>query len=203
MADSSISRRPARGHQANRSDRVGAGPVEQPAPQAAAQATSAVDILHFGSTDLVACAGPCVITVSVEITMPGIEAITRALARLQRRYGSVCAFSVTDRQSSGGIDPACRQGLIELTRKYTHVLSGTATVLEGAGFRATALRSLVTAIHLASSSTHPAKVFAAVQPALEWLASTQPAGALDIAGMAQSITTFRAQLKEKASKRDP
>ena len=39
------------------------------------------------------------------------------MARLQRRYGSVCAFSITDRQSPGGIDPTCRQGLIDLSRK--------------------------------------------------------------------------------------
>jgi len=165
--------------------------------------TSAVDILHFGSTDWVACSGPCVITATVEITMTGVDAIARAMARLQRRYPTICAFSITDRQSAGGIDPECRQGLIDLTRKYTHVLSGTATVLEGTGFRATALRSLVTAIHLASSSSHPAKVFASVQPALEWLASTQPAGALDISSIAQALATCRAQLKEKSSKREP
>lgn len=202
MADSSIFRRAARAHQGDGPGAVSVSPVERPAPQATAQPTS-VDILHFGSTDLVACAGPCVVTVSVEITMSGIDAITRAMARLQRRFGTVCAFSITDRQSSGGIDPACRQGLIELSRKYTHILSGTATVLEGSGFRATALRSLVTAVHLASASSHPAKVFASVQPALEWLASTQPAGAIDVASLAQAITTFRAQLKEKASKREP
>jgi hypothetical protein len=159
--------------------------------------------VHVGSTDVVACAGPCVITVTVEITMSGLDAIARGLARLQRRYASVCAFSITDRQSSGGIAPECRQGLIDLTRKYTRVLSGTATVLEGSGFRATALRSLVTAVHLASSSSHPAKVFASVQPALEWLASTQPDGALDISSMTRAIATFRAQLQQKSHAREP
>jgi hypothetical protein len=203
MADSSRSRRAARAHPSDRSDVVGVSPVERAAPQATTQPTSAVDILHFGSTDLVASAGPCIITVSVEITMSGIDAIARGMARLQRRYATLCAFSITDRQSSGGIDPECRQGLIELSRKHTHILSGTATVLEGTGFRATALRSLVTAIHMASSSSHPAKVFASVQSGLEWLASTQPAGALDISSMAQAVATFRAQLKEKASRRDP
>jgi hypothetical protein len=201
MADSSRSRRAARTHQG--SDVVGVGPIERPAPQATTQPTSAVDVLHFGSTDLVACAGPCIITVSVKITMSGVDALARGLARLQRRYATVCSFAISDRQSSGGIDPECRQGFIDLSRKYTRILSGTATVLEGGGFRATALRSLVTAVHMASSSSHPAKVFASVQPALEWLASTQPAGALDISSMAQAIATFRAQLKEKSPKREP
>jgi hypothetical protein len=198
MADSSRSRRAARAHPS--SDVVGVGPIERPAPEAGVHRTSVVDIVHLGSTDVIACSGPCVITAVIEITMPGVDAIGRTMARLQRRYGTICAFSITDRQSSGGIDPACRQGLIELSRKHTHALSGTATVLEGSGFRATALRSLVTAIHLASSSTHPAKVFASVQAGLEWLATTQPAGALDISSVAQAVATFRAQLKAKASK---
>lgn len=162
---------------------------------------SGVDILHWGSTDLVACAGPCIITVSVAITLPALNALGRGMAQLGLRYAKIASFSVSDRTTGGAIDPACRQELIDLTRKFTRILSGTATVFEGSGFRATVLRSLVTAIQLASSASHPAKVFTATRPALEWLASTQPAGALDVDHLTEAIAALRAQLKEMAPER--
>jgi len=200
MAESWGAGQGAGGAQGDRSDAsVGVGPLECAAPEPAISTTTGVDILHFGSTDLVACAGPCIITVSVAITLPTLNALGRSMAQLGLRYPKIASLSVSDRTTGGAIDPACRQELVELARKFTRTLSGSATVFEGSGFRATTLRSLVTAIQMASSASHPAKVFAAPRPALEWLASTQPAGALDVDHLTEAVAALRAQLKQKAS----
>jgi hypothetical protein len=153
--------------------------------------------LHAGDADLIACSGPCLIVVAAKISLPGATAIGRGMARLKQRYWKMCCIAITERKSAPGMDPECRAALVELTRTYTNSISGSAVVCEGSGFRATAVRSIVTAIQMASLASHPAKVFASIEQALEWLASTQPEAAFDVFGMMESIDALRASLRER------
>jgi hypothetical protein len=79
-------------------------------------------------------------------------------------------------------------------------------VCEGTGFRATAVRSIVTAIHMASRSTHPSRVFSTPEPAIEWLAGTRSDGALGAALLLEASATLRAKLQARLARlaaRDP
>ncbi len=58
------------------------------------------------------------------------------------------------------------------------MIAAAAVVLEVTGFQATVIRSVVTAINLASGSSFPNKVFASLSPACVWL-STQVGPMLD------------------------
>ncbi len=83
----------------------------------------------------------------------------------------------------------------ELIRKYTQSIRGAAVVSEGTGFRATAVRSLVTAIHIAGRASHPTKVFATVPDALAWLATKRSDRGLDMLRAEQAVALLRARLR--------
>lgn len=174
------------------------GPVSRRAPEGAPPTSRklATDILHLGESDLIACAGPCLIVVVDTLTVAGLEATARGMARLTQRHGKMCSVSVIERQAPTTLDPERRKAATELTRKYTKCITGAAVICEGTGFRATAVRSVVTAIHMASFSSHPSKVFSSSGPAVDWLATTQPAGALDVPGLNQAIEMLRSRLRD-------
>jgi hypothetical protein len=174
------------------------GPVSRRAPEGPPTSRKLPsDILHLGDTDLVACAGPCLIVVVDTLTTAGIDAMAKGMARLTQRHEKMCSISVVERQATTSMHPSTRQATTDLTRKYTKQMSAAAVVCEGTGFRATAVRSIVTAIHMASFSSHPSKVFASSGPAVEWLATTQPPGALDVPGLNQAIDMLRSRLYDQ------
>ncbi|HWO14301.1 MAG TPA: hypothetical protein VNN80_32570 [Polyangiaceae bacterium] len=158
--------------------------------------TPAYDVLHVGRTDLVACLGPCLIVVSHTITLAAVEAMGRGLARLTQGQQLACSLSFVERKSGPSTADEERDAITEVVRKHTKSMTGAAVVCEGTGFRATAVRSVVTSIHMASHSSHPSKVFPETQAALEWLQSTRPRGDLDLALLTESTNALRARLSE-------
>jgi len=65
-------------------------------------------------------------------------------------------------------------------RRYSPRFSGVAVVFEAPGFQATVVRSLVTAVNLASRASHPTKVFDELRAGTSWLCQLtpgEPAGA--------------------------
>ncbi len=195
VADSLPSRRGNWAVQIARPDGGSSGPV----PRGDGPPTSRklpTDILYLSESDLIACAGPCLIVVVDTLTAGGLEASAKGMARLAQRYGKLCSISVIERQAPTAMNPETRDAATELTRKYTKSISGAAVICEGTGFRATAVRSVVTAIHMASSSSHPCKVFATTGPAAEWLATTQPVGTVDVPSLNQAIDQLRSRLQD-------
>jgi hypothetical protein len=177
---------------------AGSGPVsrlQQDLPPTSR--THQYDLLHLGTTDLIACVGPCLLILSYTITLPGVEAIGRGFAKLTQREKKACSMSIVERKSGPGTAPEARDAIAEIAKKYDKNMTGSAVVCDGTGFRATAVRSVVTAIHMASRSSSPSKVFAAPEPALEWLQTTRPGRDLDLAMLAQATTALRARLKDQ------
>jgi hypothetical protein len=162
--------------------------------------TQAYELLHLGDSDLVACVGPCLVVVSNTLSLESVEAMGRGMAKLVHRYGKLSSFSLVDRKSGPNTTPEARDAITELVRKHSHGITGAAVVCEGTGFRATAIRSIVTAIHMASRSSHPSKVFSEPEPAIEWLASTRSDGALDMALLRQASEGLRAKLQERIAR---
>jgi len=158
--------------------------------------TQAYDILHAGPSDLVARVGQCLIVLSHALTLDGVNAIARGMGKLTQRQQTACSISIVERKSGPGTSPEVRTAVAEIVRKYDTSISGAAVVCDGSGFRATAVRSVVTAINMASRASHPSKVFASCEPAFEWLESTRPNRDLDIELLAQAVTALRPRLQE-------
>jgi hypothetical protein len=162
--------------------------------------TQVYEILHLGDTDLVACVGPCLVVVSDTLTLEGVDAMGRAMTKLTQRYGKLSSLSFLDRNGGPKLSAPARDGVTELVRKHAPALSGSAVVCEGTGFRATAVRSIVTAIYMASRATHPSKVFAAPEPAIEWLLTTRSDGAIGAALLLETAATLRAKLQARLAR---
>lgn len=162
--------------------------------------TPAHHVLHTDATNTVACLGPCVLVISHTLTLPAVEAIGRAFATIVQRQQKLCALSIVDSPPGPGADPAARDAVAELTRQHNKHITGAAIVCDGTGFRATAVRSMVTSIHMASRSSHPSKVFATTGPALDWLQSTRPTRDLDLPLLAQAVATLRAHWLEQLAR---
>jgi hypothetical protein len=156
--------------------------------------TQSYDLLHAGATDLVACVGPCLIVISYSITLDGVAAMGRGLAKLTQRQKMACSISFVERKSGPGASPEARKAIAEIANKYDKCLSGGAVVCDGTGFRATAVRSVVTAINMASRASRPSKVFATGELAIEWLHSIHVDGDFDIKLMTEATTALRARL---------
>jgi hypothetical protein len=74
------------------------------------------------------------------------------------------------------VEPGCeiassevRRDMAELLETYAGQLACAAIVLEDSGFRMTILRSIITAIDLASRTRFPNSVFSKVDSALTWI----------------------------------
>jgi hypothetical protein len=162
--------------------------------------TQPYELLHLGDSDLVACVGPCLLVVSDTLSLEAVEAMGRGMAKLAHRYGKLSSLSLIDRKSGPNTTPEARDAITEIVRKHSHDITGAAVVCEGTGFRATAIRSIVTAIHMASRASHPSKVFAEPEPAIEWLATTRSDGAMDVALLRQASEGLRAKLQERLAR---
>jgi len=160
--------------------------------------TALFDLLHAGETDLIACADACLVIVVERLSAEGLEALARGMDRLARQHGTLCSLCIIQRQGPiTSMGPERRRVLANIMRKYSPNTSGAAVVFEGTGFRATALRSMVTAIHMASFAKHPSKVFATTEPALDWLERKHPAEQLDATRLAEAVSALRARLHEQ------
>jgi hypothetical protein len=159
--------------------------------------TQAYELLHLGERDLVACVGPCLLVVSNVLTLEAVDAMARGMTKLVQRFGKLSSLSLVDRKSGPNTSSEARDGITDVVRKHAQNITGAAVVCEGTGFRATAIRSIVTAIHMASRASHSSKVFSEAAPAIEWLASTRSDGALDVRVLLEASQGLRAKLLEK------
>lgn len=159
--------------------------------------TQPYELLHLGDTDLIACVGPTLLVLSHEVTLEAVDAMGRGMAKLEHRYGKLSSLSIVERNGGRNTTPEARDALTDLARKHDRSLSGAAVVCEGTGFRATAIRSVVTAIHMASRSSHSSKVFSEPEPAVQWLATTRSDGALDVRLLLEATELLRAKLQAR------
>lgn len=162
--------------------------------------TQAYELLHLAESDLVACVGPCLLVVSNVLTLEAVAAMARGMAKLVQRHGKLSSLSIVDRQSGPNTGSEARAAITEVVRKHSQSITGAAVVCDGTGFRATAIRSIVTAIHMASRSSHSSKVFAELVPAIEWLATTRSDGAIDVALLLEASQGLRAKLQERVGR---
>lgn len=98
----------------------------------------------------------------------------RALADLALRYDKFGYICLIEPEAKLLIPPDIREGLNALVKRYSPRFTGAAIVYEKTGFQATALRSVVTAINVASRATHPNHVFSDLREGTTWLGKLTP-----------------------------
>jgi hypothetical protein len=124
---------------------------------------------------VVATVGRCLIQITVErTTATAVGLIRRALADLSDRhttFGFLCLLEPTAQLT---MSPDVRESVNAFARRYSERFTGAAIVYEVPGFQATVVRSMVTAVNLASRATHPTKVFDDLRAGTSWLARLTP-----------------------------
>jgi hypothetical protein len=163
------------------------------------QAAASFELIHDGDTDLIACVGPVVVLVVDVFSPTSVAALGRAMSQQLERYPKIGSLSIVERKVGSSIDAEGRKAVAELSTRYTNHICGTAVVCEGTGFRATAIRSIVTAVRMASRASHPQKVFATAEESIAWLAALLP-GSIHIPSALQSVALLRARLQERLAR---
>lgn len=151
--------------------------------------------MHEDATSLIASLDDCMIRVVHTLTSAAIDALARTMHQLVERHGALRSLSVAERKTGSEAVGEHRAAASELIRKHTQSIRGAAVVSEGTGFRATAVRSLVTAIHIAGRASHPTKVFGTVPDAIAWLATKRADVGLDVLRVEQAVAQLRARLR--------
>lgn len=136
-----------------------------------------------------------VLLVKDRLNATGIGLIRRAVADMCERHETFGYLTLLEPTADLAMTPDLRDNMQLLIRRYTSRFSGAAIVYEKTGFHGTAVRSIVTAINVASRAEHPNRVFAAAREAIAWLARLTP-GEPTAAHLLEITTQLRSTLAE-------
>lgn len=152
-------------------------------------------VIHEGGDDLVATLGDCLIVIlSKGFTVAAVHAIGAAFTSLLQRHQNVAYFSLIERGRLRLQDGA-RAGMARVIGRHTRDLRCAAILLEGGGFSATAVRSIITAVHVASLASHPLRVHSDLAAALSWLEAHPGEGAPERSVLEACVQRLRARMK--------
>lgn len=73
-------------------------------------------------------------------------------------------------------DSSVRKALVEMLRSFEGIVTRSALVHVGSGFRASMIRSIVTGLNALSQQRFPHRVFSSLPEAVAWLGETSPLG---------------------------
>ena len=119
---------------------------------------------------VVAVAGKYLIQVIRDrTTTTTISLVRRALADLASHHPTFGYLCILEPDAQLTLQPDVREGVHAYTKRYTSRLTGLAVVFEKAGFQGTAVRSVMTAVNVASRATHPSQLFDKLPEAASWL----------------------------------
>lgn len=106
-----------------------------------------------------------------EATLEGAEAIERIFGKLRgQNFAEGLGFlTIIESKADIRAPAAARQAVAQILRDYGGDIRAAAIVYEADGFKATIVRSAITAINLASRSRFPNRVFSNTRQALDWL----------------------------------
>jgi hypothetical protein len=123
-----------------------------------------------------------------------VAGVRRGLEQLGKMSTHIGYLVVHDPPFRLGMAPEIRTGLALTLQRFEAQMSALAVVYDEVGFRATAIRSLVTAQHVANRPRHPAKVFAEVRAGLEWLHALVPESKVTLPELEQFVREQRKRL---------
>lgn len=106
-----------------------------------------------------------------EVSLEGARAIREVFAALKARRLAEGFGFLTVLDSATDIRPtaAARRAMAEVLLDYGNDISAAAIAYEGDGFKATIVRSVITAINIAGGARFPNRVFSETPIAIDWL----------------------------------
>lgn len=109
-----------------------------------------------------------------QASMTMVSLIRRALEDLSDRHDKFGFVALIEPNAQLLLPPDIRHGINTLVKRYSPRFTGAAIIFEKPGFHATAVRSVVTAINVASRASHPNHVFADLREGVYWLSKLTP-----------------------------
>jgi hypothetical protein len=146
-----------------------------PRPRAASiddRESLASEVIGSSPECAVATIGPCVVLLwRRAVVMQGTEWIRKALFAVARSHAKekVAFLTVLESACELSTPTDVRHKIADLLNQNQDRLAAAAITFEGRGFRMTVVRSIITAIHVASRSRFPNSVFSDVQTSTDWL----------------------------------
>lgn len=148
--------------------------VESPAietPRPLSSPPSARSVEHHDDHIVFVMRSYVVLIWKQQITMKGVLALARGLSQLKHERPDVkYGFLTVIRQDCKLITSSeVREALASLLKTHESVIGGAAIAYEGGGFVSAIVRSVITAINLASRSSFANAVFPSSEEATLWL----------------------------------
>jgi hypothetical protein len=141
---------------------------------------------------LILCAAP-----DNSLSSSAVAGVRRGLEQLSKSCDQMGYLVLHDPPFRLGMAPEVRTGLTVTIQRFDDRIAAAALVYEEAGFRATAIRSLVTASQVTSRSKHPARVFAETRVALEWIHSLLPESKVSLGELSEFVREQRKRLHSR------
>jgi hypothetical protein len=136
-----------------------------------------------------AALGPLAIAIfDRETTEEDAEGVARLLAQVSRAHPKLAMLSIVG-SNCPVPDTNVRNRLTSEVKNIQKQLIASATVIEGTGFRAAAVRGVVTGMTLLLRASYPAKTFATAREAAEFLTGIAPLGAEEITNAVEQLRT--------------
>jgi hypothetical protein len=123
-----------------------------------------------------------------------VAGVRRGLEQLSQISDQMGYLVLHDPPFRLGMPPEVRTGLTLALSRFEDRIAAAAMVYEELGFKASAIRSLVSALHAANRAPHPAKVFADVPAALQWIHPLVPGGKVSLTELEQFVRDQRKRL---------
>jgi hypothetical protein len=108
-----------------------------------------------------------------QVVLPPLEWVRKAFDSFgQSGYDKVVFVTTVESACDISTSPVVRKEIATLLKTNEKKIACAAIVFEEAGFKMTIIRSIVTAIYLASRSRFPNSVFASLDMGLHWASNT-------------------------------
>lgn len=127
-------------------------------------------------------------------TMAGVDACREGIGALGEAHPKGVAQLTIVEPGAPMPSAATRDALAAVLRDFATTIKVSGVCFEGAGFRAAAVRSVVTGINLVAKQPFPHKVFATVNAAASWLGPSLPEGPAPSREIVEAVADLRTRL---------
>jgi hypothetical protein len=155
------------------------------------------DTHQKGSTTIYGeCGGIWVMNLHEKPTVADMLLARPSLKTMQQRHPDGFPTLTWVLPSAGfSMDADARTAATDVTREYNDAIVAMATLIEGSGFQAAAVRAIVSGMDLMARAKAPKKTFAEVVPSVAWCVSLRKPRARD-AGSADEISLALAAVRK-------
>jgi hypothetical protein len=144
--------------------------ADAPASSPASQTGPVLEIYSRDPGYVIASVGKYFINISkTRLNITGVGLMRRAMTEMSERHEKFGSLTIVETDADLLLPADVRSGIDSIVKRFSTRLTGAAIVFEKQGFQATAVRSLVTAINVASRASHPTQVYSELQEGLSWL----------------------------------